>query len=119
MPGVVYICRKCGSRYVVLNGTGAPQSYCFDGKMCETYEVGHDGVFPSHCSCGCPVRNVYDADGSHPWASYTCGTDRAGKGSPPLDNGSMTERSDLCRYIGHLKRKAGLTKTQAIRLWEV
>lgn len=77
-----------------------------------------DELFPEHCTCGCPLVRTHDIDTRYQWASYKCGTYRAGKGSELLYNGSMTDRTKLCRYIANLKRQAGLTKAQAVRVWE-
>jgi len=74
-------------------------------------------LFPDHCVCGCPIKGTYDEDTKHPWASYECETEKAAKGTIPLDNGSMTYRTDLCRYISALRKSAGLTPSRAAGMW--
>ena len=72
-------------------------------------------LFPEHCSCGCPIDRAYDLATHYAWAHYECGTDRAGKGCKPLDRNIRTDRTDLCRYIADLRKRAGLTSKQAYK----
>lgn len=64
--------------------------------------------FPPYCTCGAPFE-----------CSYVCGTDRAMKGTPPFPDSNRTvERSNTCLYATDLRRTAGLTPSQAHKVWK-
>ncbi len=73
---------------------------------------------PQQCTCGAPVQSHYEVKTKHAWCTYGCGTDRCYPGSEPMeDTGLMADRSDMCRYTTELRRRLGLTPSQAAKLW--
>lgn len=75
--------------------------------------------FPPYCTCGAPFKSSYGENSPYPWCSYVCGTDRAMKGTPPFPDSNRTvERSNMCLYAIDLRRTAGLTPSQAHKVWK-